>query len=159
MIAKIENAIRLMYPFWSFVTAVLVAQILKPFFNAFVTKKINLKLCFSSGSFPSSHSAGVSSLALATGIQEKFSSTIFAITIAFAIIVIYDAANVRYFAGKNIKLTKQLIKDLKNQSNIEINDEEYDYPKKEVLGHTWVEVFGGIVLGLIVSIVIFVIGY
>jgi len=40
----------------------------------------------------------VSALALAVGFRERFSSTLFAITVVLAIIVIYDAANVRYYS-------------------------------------------------------------
>ncbi|MDY6062632.1 MAG: divergent PAP2 family protein [Erysipelotrichaceae bacterium] len=160
MFKQLGHMINTMYPFWAFITGVIVAQLLKPLCYFIKYRKLNLKLITAAGGFPSSHSAGVVALSLATGLQEKFNSTVFAITIAFAVIVIYDAANVRYYAGKNIQITKQIIKDLKNDNSITLNDEIYDSPIKDVLGHKWSEVFGGIIVGFVVAIILFIIrGY
>lgn len=152
MIKNIDLALNLMYPFFSFIISVFLAQLAKPFIMYLTKGKFNLRYFFASGGLPSSHSAGVVALATATGIQEKFSSTIFAVTCAFAFIVMYDAANVRYYAGKNIELTKQIIKDIKKEKVINLEDEIYDYPIKEVLGHKWSEVISGTFLGIFVAI-------
>ena len=82
--------------------AAVSAQLLKPI-CAFVVEPEHdweWSLTVASGGFPSSHSAMVSALALSVGFRERFSSTLFAITIVLAIIVIYDAANVRYYSGQ-----------------------------------------------------------
>lgn len=152
MIKNLDLALDLMYPFFSFIIAVFIAQGLKPFIVYFQTKKFICSYFFASGGLPSSHSAGVTALALATGIQEKFSSTIFAVTCAVAFIVMYDAANVRYYAGKNIELTKQIIKDIQKEKVIQLQGDIYEYPIKEVLGHKWSEVFSGIALGILVAL-------
>ena len=94
-----------MYPLWSFVISVLIAQGVKPLMAYPHKKKWNWKLIFSSGGYPSSHTAGVASLCMAVGLNYRFDSPLFAITLAFAAIVSYDAANVRYYAGKNIMIT------------------------------------------------------
>ena len=154
MYMNISFNLRNMYPFFSFLIAVILAQLLKPFFFYLKTGKFIPKLIFAAGSFPSSHSAGVVSLMLATGLQERFRSTLFAAVFAYGMIVIYDAANVRYFAGKNIEITKQIIKDLK-KSNIKLEHDLYDYPIKEILGHKWSEVLGGIIIGILVAVIYF----
>lgn len=142
-----------MYPFWSFVIAITIAQLIKPIISYFKTKKFEPKLVFSSGGMPSSHTAGVFSLCLSVGLQESFDSTVFAVALALGCIVAYDAANVRYYAGKNIQLTKQIVKDLKNDNDITLDDEIYSENIKDVLGHKWSEVIGGAVLGMIVALI------
>ena len=140
-----------MYPFWSFVISVAIAQLAKPLWAVACGGKPNIRLIFASGGMPSSHTAGVAALCVSVGLQESFSSTLFAITAAFSVVVIYDAANVRYYSGLNIKVVKQLIKDIKAQTDIELQDPVYYSKIKEVLGHRWFEVFGGIILGVIIA--------
>lgn len=148
-----ENyGLRAMYPFWSGIVAAVLAQMLKPVFIYAFTKKWKWRAVISSGGFPSSHSAIVSALALSVGIQENFNSTIFAVTLALAVIVIYDAANVRYYSGQNIKITQQLLKDVQENLNVEFDAPIYDEKIKDVLGHKWFEVLGGILLGIIIAL-------
>ena len=142
-----------MYPFWAGVISAVLAQALKPFFNYIKTHEWNWSLLKDSGGFPSSHSAMVSALALAVGIQEQFSSTIFAVTLTVAVIVVYDAANVRYYSGQNIKITQQLVKDVQTQLKTEFDNPIYKIKIKDVLGHKWVEIIGGMALGVIVALV------
>lgn len=111
-----------MYPFVAALLSLIIAQLLKPIFYYITKKEWDISSISQSGGFPSSHSALVSALTLAVGLQESFSSTLFAITAAFSVVVIYDAANVRYYSGLNIKIVKQLIKDIKAQTDIELQD-------------------------------------
>ena len=140
-----------MYPFVAALLSLIIAQLLKPIFYYITKKEWDISSISQSGGFPSSHSALVSALTLAVGLQESFSSTLFAITAAFSVVVIYDAANVRYYSGLNIKIVKQLIKDIKAQTDIELQDPVYYSKIKEVLGHRWFEVFGGIILVVIIA--------
>ena len=142
-----------MYPFWSAITAAIIAQLLKPLLKYPKTHKWDWRLAKAAGGFPSSHSALVSALALSVGLHDKFSSTIFAVTMALAVIVIYDAANVRYYTGQNIKVTQQLVKDLQENQPSEFNDPIYSTKLKDVLGHKWREVIGGILLGCFIALV------
>ena len=139
--------IKTMYPFWSAILSALIAQALKPVFYKIKTGKWNLGSVKESGGMPSSHTALVSALALSVGLQERFSSTIFAVTAALAVIVIYDAANVRYYSGQNIKVTQQLVKDVQEELHTEFDSPIYQIKLKDVLGHKWVEVLAGAVLG------------
>ncbi len=142
-----------MYPFWAGVISAVLAQALKPFFNYIKTHEWNWSLLKDSGGFPSSHSAMVAALALAVGIQEQFSSTIFAVTLTVAVIVVYDAANVRYYSGQNIKITQQLVKDIHEKLNVDLGSPIYQTKVKNVLGHKWIEVIGGIILGMLVALI------
>lgn len=142
-----------LYPFWSAIVAALLAQLLKPLFYWLIHHEWRWGLCKDSGGFPSSHSALVSALALAVGIREHFSSTIFAVTLSFACIVVYDAANVRYYSGQNIRITQQLVKDVQDNLHVRFTDPIYQTKVKEVLGHKWVECFGGVLLGCLTALI------
>lgn len=93
---------------------------------------------------------------MAVGMQEGFNSALFAVTTIFAFIVMYDACHVRYYSGKNIELVQQLIKDLKDEAQINIGYDEPIYKEqlKAVLGHKFTEVVGGFVVGIIVPLLI-----
>ena len=60
--------IRAMFPFWSAITAGILAQFIKPFIYYFRKRRWKWKMAFDSGGFPSSHSALVSALALSIGL-------------------------------------------------------------------------------------------
>lgn len=139
------------YPFWAAFVANQVAQLLKPLLKYIVTREWDNSLIFESGGFPSSHTALVSALVISVGLHDNFDSTIFAVVLAFSMIVIYDAANVRFYAGRNIQITQQLIKDVQELTQTKLDDPIYLLKVKEVLGHKWTEVLSGIVVGLSVG--------
>ncbi len=146
-----------MYPFWAAIIANLIAQLLKPIFYYLRSRQWQFNLAIESGGFPSSHTSTVTALSLAVGITENFSSTIFAVTLTFALIVAYDAANVRYYAGQNIRITQQLIKDIQILTQTKLDDPVYLTKIKEVLGHKWIEVIGGFILGVVIALLLFLI--
>ena len=139
------------YPLVVSLLANVIAQVLKPIVLYMRTQKFDVHQCIASGGFPSSHTSTVAALTLAVGITDNFSSTLFAVTLMFSLIVAYDAANVRYYAGQNIRITQQLIKDIQILTQTRLDDPIYLTKVKEVLGHKWIEVFGGIILGLIIA--------
>ncbi|WP_416324715.1 divergent PAP2 family protein [[Eubacterium] hominis] len=143
------------YPLLAALLANVLAQVLKPFVLYLRTKKFDVHQCIACGGFPSSHSSTVSALTIAIGMSEGFDSTFFAITCVFSFIVIYDATNVRYYAGKNIQLTKQLISDLETLKGLKFSDPIYQEKIKSVLGHKFIEVLGGILLGILVALVLY----
>ncbi len=143
-----------MYPFWSALISAVIAQILKPFIRAAMHHDWKPHMAVESGGMPSSHSAMVTALALSVGIQENFRSTLFAVSSILAIIVIYDAANVRYYSGQNAQVTQQLVKDVQDLFHVDFLDPVYDIKLKEVLGHKWSEVLGGIILGAATALII-----
>lgn len=143
------------YPITAAILANLLAQVLKPYFLYRKTKRFDIHQTIASGGFPSSHSSTVTSLSTAIALQQGIESTYFAISLIFSIIVIYDAVNVRYYAGKNIQLTKQLVSDLEKINQTTFDNPIYHEKIKTVLGHKLIEVIGGIGLGLIVALLIY----
>ena len=141
------------YPLISFLIAVIIAQGAKPIIMLVKTGDFRLKYLIASGGYPSSHSAGVVALCLSIGLKDGFDSGLFAIAFAIMTITMFDAVNVRYYSGRNISLTQQLIEDLRYI--IEMKDPIYDEKFKEVLGHTKLELIAGVFLGILVSIVLY----
>lgn len=146
---------KIYYVIISALLANFLAQVLKPFFHYLRTGETKYSLFVESGGFPSSHTSMVVALTLAIALKEGFTSNIFYISFVFSLITIYDAANVRYYAGQNIAVTKQLILDIETLMQTKLSDPVYLKKIKTVLGHQWVEVFGGVILGLVVPSVLY----
>ena len=141
------------YPLTAFLVALIIAQGVKPFIMLVKTGEFRLSYLIASGGYPSSHSSSLVALCLSIGLKEGFDTSIFALSLAIMVVVLFDAVNVRYYSGRNISLTKQLVEDLKYL--IEMKDPIYDEKFKEVLGHTKLELITGILLGIFVSVVLY----
>ena len=143
-----------LYPLVTALLSNILAQVLKTVVYYYRTGKWDFHWVIASGGFPSSHSSTVTALSLSIGIQEGFDSAIFAVTTIFSFIVMYDACHVRYSSGKNIELTQQLVKDLREMTGLHFDDPIYQEKLKNVLGHKFVEVIGGFVVGLAVPLIL-----
>ena len=143
-----------LYPLVTALLSNILAQVLKTVVYYYRTGKWDFHWVLASGGFPSSHSSTVTALSLSIGIQEGFDSAIFAVTTIFSFIVMYDACHVLYYSGKNIELTQQLVKDLREMTGLHFDDPIYQEKLKNVLGHKFVEVIGGFVVGLAVPLIL-----
>ena len=94
---------------------------------------------------PSSHSALVTAVAHGIGLVDGFDTPLFALAVAIAMIVIYDATGIRRQAGIHASIINTMIRDL--ASGHPLRQEQL----REVLGHTPVEAIGGLILGLLVA--------
>ena len=123
------------------------AQIIKVFTGVFKLRKFSITgLLFGNGGMPSSHSAAVTSLAIACGLSAGFDSTYFAIAMLFAIIVMGDAFGVRRETGEQAKILNLITRDIfKHGSSTEVNKN-----LKELVGHTPLQVFVGSALGFVI---------
>ena len=72
-----------------------VAQVFKVILTFIIHKRWDFSRMFGSGGMPSSHSSFICALATSVGISRGFQSVEFAISVALALIVMYDAAGVR----------------------------------------------------------------
>ncbi len=117
-------------------------QIWKFLYDMIKVRKINLKRLLGAGGMPSSHSAVVTALATLVGVNEGFNTPIFAITLFFSLIVIYDACGVRRAAGKQARILNQIINNKNLAANV-VNEK-----LTELLGHTPFEVLVGSVIGI-----------
>ncbi len=124
--------------------AAILAQILKFIFNVIMNRKIDFRVFTTTGGMPSSHSAGVVALSVAIGIQSGFMSQLFAISMGFAFVVMYDAAGIRRASGKMAVCMNKMMEDFYKH---DIN--AAGTKLKELLGHTPIEVFCGAILGIL----------
>ena len=136
----------------SIVSAILIswlaAQLIKVAIVLITSKKLDLSRLYGAGGMPSSHSSLVSTLVVMALRTEGIGSTAFAISFAFAIIVMYDATGVRRQAGEHAKRINILIEEWMSRNNMKI-----DNNLKELLGHTPFEVIMGAILGIIIGII------
>lgn len=123
------------------------AQVIKIFTNLFVKKKFDIRMLFSNGGMPSSHSSTVFALATSAAISQGLGSPAFAISGILSVIVMNDAFGVRWQAGKQAQIINKMIMELFS------NKEEFDVKLKEIIGHTPFQVFMGALLGFIIAIV------
>ncbi len=134
--------------FWSSFLGWTLAQSIKLVTDLVRTRRVDFSYFVSTGGMPSAHSAMVSGLATAIGLTEGFASPIFMLALAFATITMFDAAGVRNAAGQQAKLLNQIVEEL-------FTDQHFNAPKmKELLGHTRLEVFAGLVTGVLVAIAV-----
>lgn len=125
------------------------AQALKILTHYCKTRKIRLRLFFSSGGLPSSHTATVVSATVAIGRMCGAASPEFAIMLIVAVIVMYDATGVRWETGKQAVILNYIMDHWR-----ETPPEIFQKDLKELVGHTPMEVLAGAVLGLVLGFVL-----
>lgn len=133
-------------PLMAALLAWLIAQILKVILVFWGEKRLDFSRMVGSGGMPSSHSALITAMAASVGKYAGLSSIAFAVAASVALVVMYDAANVRREAGRQAELLNKIVLDL-------YRDNHLDQEKlKELLGHTPIEVAAGALLGVFVGL-------
>lgn len=123
-------------------------QLFKLIYDLVTTKKFNFKRILGAGGMPSSHSAVVTSLATLIGKNEGIESSVFAVSLVFACVVMYDAAGVRRAAGKQAKLLNKIV-ETPGLTGLQVSERLV-----EVLGHTPVQVIVGAAIGVVVGLLV-----
>lgn len=124
-----------------------IAQFIKVFTYLFTHKKINFKIFTTTGGMPSSHTAGVIGLSTSVALIEGLDSIAFAISLGFSLVIMQDAAGLRRAAGKTAATLNRLVDEF-----VQKNQEVKPYAVlKELLGHTPLEVFCGMLLGIVIA--------
>jgi len=145
----VETSVALFNNF-TFVAVVIswfLAQLIKVMIYRFTEGKLNLWHFFEAGGMPSAHSASVTALTLAIALTQGWSSTLFTISLVFALIVMYDATGVRRAAGKQAEILNKIVDDIYSTGRVQIEK------LKEILGHDPVQVFAGASLAIIVTLI------
>jgi hypothetical protein len=128
------------YPIFIPFIAILAAEMVKVLVNVF-RKRAKLRF-LNPGGMPSGHSAFVAALVVVVANREGIESTLFMISAVLAIIVMYDAINLRGETGKHAK---------------SINKHHPEESLEESLGHNHWEVIVGAVFGAVVAFVLLMI--
>jgi hypothetical protein len=85
------------------------------------------------GGFPSNHTTIVTTVTMLIGFQEGFDSPVFGLGVAVIMIVIIDATGLRRHVGYHAASLNQLLNSPSKH--------------RESMGHTKIEVLGGLALG------------
>jgi len=130
------------------------AQLLKVFTALIRKQQIDLRLFVSTGGMPSSHSAMVCALATSVAIVQGFNSVAFGIAAILAMVVMYDAASVRRWVGRQSVVLNRIVKEIRFRRPLA----ELERDLREFIGHTPFEVIIGAVLGITIAWLWFAIG-
>ena len=129
----------------------LLAQVFKVIITLAMTKKLSPERLWGAGGMPSAHSAMVCALTVSLARFDGVTSPVFALSVMFAFVTMYDAMGVRREAGEHARLLNKYLNQLETQ-NADIDgdgipDKEYDEIElKEFIGHTPLQVLGGVLL-------------
>ncbi len=124
------------------------AQTLKVFIVLVTKRTFDFKMFVGTGGMPSSHTATVTAASMAVGLSTGFDSAVFMVCLCFSIVVISDALGVRRAAGKQAAVLNRMMD--------EIGHNRFNSGRlKELLGHTPMEAFAGILIGIVIPVLIF----
>ncbi len=125
------------------------AQFLKVIIHLLKTRRLHLIKFLDNGGMPSSHTALVTTLTIGIGLQAGIGSSLFSVALIFSMYIIFEAAGLRQEVGNQARVLNEMIDDLLvthqlNRSRL-----------KELVGHTWGEVWGGFFVGLVAALIAF----
>lgn len=122
-------------------------QSFKVLWELIVHRKFDFKRIVGAGGMPSSHSTLVTVLTTMVGKNEGFGSPLFAVSLIFALVVMYDACGVRRAAGKQAALLNKIVQT-PGLSGLQVQEKLV-----EVLGHTPIQVLVGAIIGVAVGLI------
>ncbi len=134
--------------FWSGLLAWFSAQCTKMMCDLAMTHKIRFQYMLSTGGMPSAHSATVCALSTSIGWRCGWDTPLFALSVGVSALTMFDASTVRRATGQQARLLNEIIAEL-------FRDHRFSENKlRELLGHTRLEVFMGMVMGILVAILV-----
>ena len=125
-----------------------LAQLIKTVANLVVNRNLDLKRMVGSGDMPSSHSSFICAATASIGQIYGWQAPLFSLAAVVALVVMYDACNVRRAAGEQAKVLNYVMAHWKEMPG-ELK------PKKKLnehLGHTLPQVLMGALLGTAIGI-------
>ncbi len=134
--------------FWAALCSWLAAQFTKMLCGFYNNGRLDFHYLVSTGGMPSAHSALAGGLLSSLGLTTGFDSPVFSLALAFAVIVMFDAATVRRAAGTQARLLNEIIEQLFKEHNLS------ERKLAELLGHTRLEVFMGLIMGVLVGMLV-----
>ncbi|HPF70642.1 MAG TPA: divergent PAP2 family protein [Candidatus Krumholzibacteria bacterium] len=124
----------------------LAAQAAKVLVEAVLRRRWRPELFFTNGGMPSSHTATVASLALLVGRREGWNSTLGSLVVVFGLFVMFEATGLRQELGHQAQVLNELM------DRALAGDRPDRRRLRELVGHTWAEVLGGAVFGILFTL-------
>lgn len=128
-----------------------LAQVIKTILYAIMNKKLDWGRMVGDGGMPSGHSATVTSVATVTGLFCGFGSVEFAIAAILAIVVCHDATGVRQETGKQAVLLNEIVEIIEILSKKDLPEVKL----KEFVGHTPLQVYAGMLIGILNALLMY----
>lgn len=125
--------------------AMLTAQAFKFGSALLVRRRVDFTRLLGTGGMPSSHSASVTAMSTAVGIEQGWNSTVFGVAAFISLVIMYDATGIRRAAGRQAQVLNRVLEDLKDYHKLQ------GERLKELLGHTPLEVLVGAAYGAFVA--------
>lgn len=126
-----------------------MAQVAKIFIKGFVNKDWDWRYIYRSGGMPSAHTTVIVSLCTVLAYRTGTKSPDFGIACILAVIVMYDAINVRHAVGEHAMALRMIVPRVFKKTK----------PPHMIIhqsnGHTPLEVAVGALIGVIVPILVF----
>lgn len=135
--------------FWAILLSASAAQGAKIILGVVKEKKFNFYWLLGTGGMPSAHSAAVVSLVICIGKELGSASPLFALSMIFALINVFDAQTWRRSIGVQAKILNRMMADIHRKKKIE------DHRLRELVGHTPIEVFMGSLVGVISTFAVY----
>ena len=129
------------------VLAWFAAQLIKTLINLARGQGLAWRRVLGSGDMPSSHSAFICAATASIGQICGWRDPLFSLSAVVALVVMYDACNVRWSTGEQAKALNLLLGDLER-----LPPELEGKRMKEALGHTPFQVLMGALLGVAVGL-------
>jgi len=96
---------------------------------------------------PSAHSATAGALATSVAMVEGIGSVSFSIAAILALLVMYDAAGVRRWVGKQSVVLNRIVREIRFRRPVA----ELERDLREFIGHTPFQVIVGAILGIFIA--------
>ena len=129
-------------------SAWVIAQTIKVTIGVFRQRKFDFRWFIGTGGMPSSHATGASCLACAIALKYGLSSVEFALAASFALVVMFDAQEVRRATGKQARILNRIMDDIYWQGKTQ------ETRLRELIGHTPIEVIIGSLLGIVLAFIL-----
>jgi acid phosphatase family membrane protein YuiD len=133
----------------SVILTYVVASLIKVLFHYLGQDKWDIMVFLRTGGMPSTHTATVSAMTTSVYLVEGLTNLFF-VCLVISLIIISDAVGVRRAAGKQAYVLNKMV-------------DEFKYFRKfktkrlhELLGHTPKQVFAGLLIGVIIARIIFI---
>ncbi|GGR85577.1 divergent PAP2 family protein [Deinococcus sedimenti] len=136
---------------WVAVLSSTFAQVAKVLLILLIERRWRPGAFMETGGMPSSHSAMVAALTTGVGITEGVGHPLFAACAVFALIVMYDATGVRHSSGQQARLLNDLVEELRAV----VREGFAPLPLRVLMGHTYLEVLVGTLLGIAAGFIAF----
>ena len=134
--------------FWAIFCSWMLAQVTKMICFFVHARKLDFGFLVSTGGMPSAHSSLAAALCTSVAIQMGTQDILFAVTLAFAAIVMFDAQSVRRAAGQQARVLNKMLDEL-------FKTHRFSHEHlAELLGHTETEVFLGMLMGVLVALLV-----